>query len=456
MARPGMSRTRRDQFDKLRFFADLGYEPHPGQLEIHLSRALRRIVACGVRWGKTMCAAMEGTAAAMAPSERSVGWVVAPTYDLAERVFREIQLLVMRNLSHRIVAMREKEKRLILRNMAGGTSEIRAKSAENPVSLLGEGLDWLIVDEASRLKPMIWQAHLSQRLIDTGGWALLISTPRGKGYFYDLFRRGQGPDTDYESWNWPSWTSPLLDKDLIEQERARLPERVFAQEYGGQFIEGAGAVSRNIRDCATGGWQEPRKGEFYVAGLDLAKIEDFTVLVIMNQAREVVFVDRFHRRDWALQVGSIKTAVDRYNQASILCDTTGVGEPIYESLSRAGCIVNPYCFTARSKDDLVNNLALLLEQRKIVLPRVELWPEGIDELEAFQYSVTDAGNVRTGAPHGSHDDCVVALALAAWQVRHDPGGRIIRSVGPPVLTNFRRVGRFRLRPTGHGWVRLNW
>ena len=38
---------------------------------------------------------------------------------------------------------------------------------------------------------------------------------------------------------------------------------------------------------------------------------------------------------------------------------------------------------------------------------------GIDELEAFEYSITDAGNVKTGAPGSYHDDCVMALALAA-------------------------------------------
>lgn len=162
-------------------FQDLRYEPHPGQLEIHQCRAQRRVVACGVRWGKTTCAAMEGLVAALEPAERSVGWVVAPTYDLADRVFREIQYFAMRSLKHRVVTMRDSDRKIVIRNMAGGLSEIRGKSADNPVSLLGEGLDWLIVDEASRLKPTIWQSHLSQRLIDKQGWALLISTPKGKG-----------------------------------------------------------------------------------------------------------------------------------------------------------------------------------------------------------------------------------------------------------------------------------
>jgi hypothetical protein len=358
---------------------------------------------------------MEGLAAAMSPAERSVGWVVAPTYDLADRVFREIQVAALKSLRHRLVAMKENERRIILRNMSGGISEIRAKSADNSVSLLGEGLDWVIVDEASRLKPTIWQSHLSQRLIDTkGGWALLISTPRGKGYFHDLYLRGQGRDPDYQSWRFPSWSNPLLDPEVIEEERSRVPERVFRQEYAAEFVEGAGQVFRNVRECATGAWQQPQRDTCYCAGLDLAKVEDFTVLAIMNHRRELVFVDRFNKIDWQLQVNRVKSACDRYHFARILCDTTGAGEPIYESLRAAGCYVEPFPFTSKSKNDLVNNLALMFEERKIVLPTADLWPEGIDELEAFEYSVTDAGHVRTGAPSGMHDDCVIGVALAAW------------------------------------------
>jgi hypothetical protein len=277
-----------------------------------------------------------------------------------------------------------------------------------------------VVDESARMKPQIWESHLSQRLLDKKGWALLISTPRGKGWFYEVFRRGQGTDPDFQSWNMPSWTSPLLDGEAIEQERERLPERVFRQEYGGEFLEGSGAVFRNVRERATGEWQVPIQGERYWAGLDLAKVEDFTVLVIMNKRREVVFVDRFNRIDWDLHVARIKTSVRRYNNARVTVDTTGKGEPIFESLCREGLYVEPYPFTAKSKGALINNLSILIERGRIVLPKVELWPEGIDELESFEFSVTDAGNVRTGAPSGVHDDCVIGVALVAWALRHGP------------------------------------
>ncbi len=403
--------------DKNLFFADLGYTPHPGQQLVHDSTASRRILACGVRWGKTRSAAMEALAASMAPVSNAIGWVVAPTYDLADKVYREVILLASEHLRHRIVLMRESDRRLVLRNMAGGTSEIRAKSADNPVSLLGEGLDWVVVDEAARLKPTIWEGHLSQRLIDKKGWALLISTPRGKGWFHELFRRGRSDDPDYVSWNAPSVQNPHLDPEVIEAERSRLPQRVFAQEYEGKFLEGAGQVFRNVRECATGEWSGPFSRTHYAAGLDLAKVEDYSVLTILDDDRRVVHFDRFHRLDWHLQVSRISAALTRYNMARLLCDTTGCGEPVFESLRLAGTNVMPYPFTAKSKSALINNLAMMLEQSLITLPRPELCPELIDELEAFEFSVTDSGHVRTGAPSGIHDDSVVSLALGVWHHR---------------------------------------
>src|SRR5207249_1180607 len=120
---------------------------------------------------------------------------------------------------------------------------------------------------------------------------------------------------------------PLLDSEVIERERTHLPERVFRQEYGAEFIEGAGAVFRNVRECATGSFEEPKPGMIYRAGLDLARVEDFTVLTIVDRQCRVVFVDRFNRIDWALQVQRISAAVRRYNCPYCYVDTTGAGEP---------------------------------------------------------------------------------------------------------------------------------
>jgi hypothetical protein len=415
-----MSGRRTVWMPKQRLFRKLKYYPHPAQIEIHRSRANRRIVACGVRFGKTWCAAMEAIAAAMEPRERSMTWVVGPTYDLAEKVYREIVTLCTEHLRHRIILLKDHEKRLILLNLSGGISEIRGKSADNPIGLLGEALDFLVVDEAARLHPRVWEGHLVQRLLDRKGRAILISTPHGFGWFHNLYLRGQSDDPDYASWNFPSWANPYLDAETIERERERLPERVWKQEYAGCFTEGSGAVFSRVHECATGEWQEPIEKARYFAGLDVARIADYTVLVVLDASRRVVFVDRFNRVEWSTQVARVRAACERYNNAVILMDSTGVGDPVANMFRREGCEVIGYKFTAASKSRLIDNLVVLLEGRQIVLPRPELWPEGIRELESYQYSVSDAGNTRSSAPAGQHDDCVIALALAAWLLRPRP------------------------------------
>ncbi|MCR4398946.1 MAG: hypothetical protein NUV93_08290, partial [Firmicutes bacterium] len=41
----------------------------------------------------------------------------------------------------------------------------------------------------------------------------------------------------------------------------------------------------------------------------------------------------------------------------------------------------------------------------------------LNELEAFEYEISRAGNVKYGAPEGQHDDCVISLALAVWAAK---------------------------------------
>lgn len=229
--------TTESQLGKRALFEMLGYRPHPGQVLVHRSRAARRVLACGSRWGKTVCAAHEAIAAILEPRERSIGWCVAPTYDLADRVFRRLVEIVETHLKHRVREISTREQRIVITNLGGGTSEARGKSADRPYSLLGEGLDWLVVDEAAQLDREIWDEYLSQRLVDRRGWALLISTPKGPGWFLRMYRRGQkGKDADFESWSSPTIANPHLDAAAIEAERARLPDDTYRQEYLAEFV----------------------------------------------------------------------------------------------------------------------------------------------------------------------------------------------------------------------------
>src|SRR6267142_6842911 len=171
---------------------------------------------------------MEACAALLEPRDHALGWICAPTRDLVDRIFMRVVETLKTHLPDRILALDLRLQRIVVRNLAGGTSELRGKSADMPVTLLGEALDFLVVDEAAKLRADVWERYLSQRLVDRRGWALFISTPNGCNWFHALYRLGQKKrDPAFESWASPSWTNPHLDSASIEAERARLPAETF-------------------------------------------------------------------------------------------------------------------------------------------------------------------------------------------------------------------------------------
>src|SRR3990167_3873799 len=124
----------------------------------HLNRF--NAIAGGKRVGKTMLAAFLGLLEIM-QADRDV-WVVAPTYELASRIFNEIVIWRNKYLSGILrVNVQAKE----IRNMFSH-SILRAKSADVPISLKGKGLDLLIGDEVGDWKKGVWESYIEPNLTE--------------------------------------------------------------------------------------------------------------------------------------------------------------------------------------------------------------------------------------------------------------------------------------------------
>ena len=209
-----------------------------------------------------MCASMEACAALLQPREKSLGWIVAPTRDLVDRTFMRVVETLKARLPHRVLDLDLRLQKIVVCNLGGGTSELRGKSADVPVSLLGEALDYLVIDEAAKMRSEVWERYLSPRLVDRRGWVLFLSTPEGCNWLFFLYRAAQrGDDVDAEAWQSPSLENPHLDRSVIEAERKGLPEEVFQQEYEAVFL------GKELLPCLTCGFDP--KGEWDIdMGLD--------------------------------------------------------------------------------------------------------------------------------------------------------------------------------------------
>jgi len=208
-----------------------------------------------------MCAAMEAVAALLTPCEASLGWLVGPTYDLTDRIFKRVVQVIQKHFAHRVQLFNPREHRLVVINFGGGTSELRAKSADRSESLHGEALSYLVVDECASVRDNMWNECLAPRLIDRHGWALLISTPHGRGWFYEQWRLGQKHrDPDYESWQAPTIGNPHIDAARVEAERSRLSADAFAEQYEAVFLGPP-------EPCEICGWPDPNwSGEITIIG----------------------------------------------------------------------------------------------------------------------------------------------------------------------------------------------
>jgi hypothetical protein len=390
--------------------------PHPGQQTVRLLARRFNWLAAGRRWRKTtlaMTIAVEGAAGG-----ETILWG-APTYDQVRIGWNETK--------HATMGLALFNQSVMSCTFPSGGA-ILYRSLDDPDNARGHTANGIVIDESGDVMASAWQEVLRPMLMDTGGWAWGIGTPKGRNWFW------QQIVTAAETADSASWIAPtvgcrigggclirehheLENPDIsfaeIEHLYRSLPERVFRQEILAEFIESSGGVFRCVTESIDRGRIQPeprRQVGSYALGVDLARLEDFTVLCVLDNTGRQVYFERFNQISWERQIAAVKAVADRYG-AAVIVDATGVGDPIVERLGNAGLRVEPYTMTAASKKALIDDLAMGLEQGRFRLLDV---PEQTNELLAYQYELTPSRNLRMGAPEGMHDDCVIALALAAY------------------------------------------
>jgi phage FluMu gp28-like protein len=382
--------------------------PHEYQRDVLLSDARFRVVVCGRRWGKTTTAMIAAVEAVVAGE---LVWWVLPTYPMASEVWRDLKATLETVTTYKS----ETERRI---EVVGGGAVV-IKSGDKPDSLRGVGLDMVIVDEAAMISDEAWFAALRPTLSSTQGNALLISTPKGRNWFYRLYQRGLDPlEDDWQSWNLPTSTSPTVPLSEIEDAQRELPMNIFNQEYQAEFIEDAGVVFRNIRACISPYPHSSPIGKHrFVMGVDWALVTDFTVLVVIDtDTKQVADIDRFNQIDWPFQRERLITMAKKWRVQNILAEYNSIGGPNISELNRINLPVKAFDTNNKSKTEVIQALAVAFEQGEIGIPDN---PVLIGELEAFEAERLPSGKWRYAAPSGMHDDTVIALALA-WEAANTP------------------------------------
>jgi len=285
--------------------------------------------------------------------------------------------------------------------------------ADNIDRIVGTNPVGVVFSEYSLMKPEVWN-FISPILRENGGWAVFVMTPRGTNHAYDLMNKIK---------NDPNWflevltvdDTQALTKEQLDEARNELPYDVFMQEYYVKFLDnGLGFFRRIDENVYKIEDYKKRMMSFFQIGVDLAKYQDYTVITPFNLNDFHVYEqEAFNQMDYNLQKAKIENAYLRFNNGRVVIDSTGVGEPVYDDLNHRGMNITPFRFNRSSRKDLLVNLQILLEQDKIKIPND---PVLLDELRSMTYELTEQGTAIIKVPDGKHDDRIMSLALAVWDI----------------------------------------
>jgi hypothetical protein len=372
---------------------------------------------------------------------QSLNWWVAPILRQARIGFNTITKFLPPQDTGRVRINRGDMVVELLNTNGSVRSVIEFRSGDDPGTLRGEGVHAAVLDEAAYLSEEALTSVMTTTT-RTRGKLRIISTPCGKNWFYDHWLKGATDEArlnhpEYMSYRAPTSANPFISTEMLEQFKKNMPERVYRQDILAEFLEDGGTVFHNLATCQKSTLTDRPYSSHFVVGIDLAKHEDYTVIVVMDwQTKQVVNIQRYNGVDWNINIDRCIRVAREWNNATMIMDATGVGDVPYDSVRAVYPHVIPYKISGNNeKLQLIQKLQFAFERGEIGIPNPPLQARAdqravaevlMHELNAYSYDLTPSGKYAFSAPVGQHDDTVIALALANWQAGITPQGYTFR------------------------------
>lgn len=227
--------------------ATLEFNPHSAQQEIAEASLKHRyvVIRAGRRFGKSALALNIILREALYNPGRY--WIIAPEYTQAKSIYWRD--LVSEFIPPEII-IKKNDNELILeiRSMVPNkNSIIEFKGSDREDKLRGAGLKGVILDEYAFQKEHVWDKIVSPMLVQTNGWAIFITTPNGvANHFKKFWDHAVALETegnpDWKTFHFTSYDNPLIKRENLDNEKARLTEEFFTQEYMAEFAKFTGLI----------------------------------------------------------------------------------------------------------------------------------------------------------------------------------------------------------------------
>lgn len=390
--------------------SDLTFSLLPWQQEVFADQTRFKVVAAGRRCGKSRLAATTLLIEALRCPAGSAVLYVAPTNGQA----RQIIWNVLMELGREVIQSSHINNQDIV--MINGAT-IYVRGADRPDTLRGVSLTYAVLDEVADIKPEAWEQVIRASLSDKKGRAMFIGTPKGRNFFYDLYKLGlSGEDTDWKSWHFTTQDNPLIDPTEVESAKKTLSSFAFKQEYLASFDNAGSDV---FKEAWIKYGEEPEYGSYFVA-VDLAGFEevakqaanakkrlDETAIAVVKVTEDGKwFVVKIDHGRWDIRetAAKILMVMRDYRPLSLGIERGALKNAVLPYLSDLMRKNNVYSHIVdlthgnrKKADRIIWSLQGRFEHGRIVLNSEENWDDFTDQLLMFP-------------ANGVHDDLPDALS----------------------------------------------
>lgn len=257
------------------------------QREIFLNNSRFKVIAAGRRFGKSYLSTFIILTKAFQKPNQNI-FFVAPTFQQARQILWEIiKGKVRNNLAKKI-----NESRLEIELING--TRIFLKGGDRADTMRGVSLDGVVIDEFATVRENkeVWQEVIRPALSDKQGWGVLISSPKGRDYFYDLYNEAKTND-EWSSWQYTTLDGGYVAEKEIQQALNDMDERSFNQEYLADFVSFSGLVCPNFDRALNESTEEIQDYDTLIMGVDF-NVNKMPCAVHVKRGHELHLVDEFY------------------------------------------------------------------------------------------------------------------------------------------------------------------
>jgi len=386
-------------------------------------------ILCGRQSGKSAAASIKFGKRAATQRNRII-LMLAYTEKQAYALFFKTLLYLRAEYPKMIITKGNDKPTKHIINLKNG-SQIMCYAA----GLTGEGIRGatvtdLVVDEAAPMAREVFDA-ITPMLSVTKGNLDIISTPRGKGgFFYECSLRD-----DFTKFYISAEDCPRHTKEFLAAEKASKSDLVYAQEYLAIFLDELRRVfsDKLIKKCCI---LKRRPFVFslrdYYLGCDVARKDkdEFTYEIIDTTARnQIHHVENIMTKNVPIPQSArrIIKLNNEYNFTKEYIDSGGMGITVCDILredddnKRKVVEINNASRRYEDEDgvekkkgilkeDLYENLVMLMEQGKISLLDDE---DVITSLQSIQYEIKNGKAIY----YGNYSHIVEGLIRACWSTK---------------------------------------